>query len=252
MKKIFFWALPPTLMIAALLAGLELLSRQGWIAPYLLPAPSQVGAALLENAPDLKTAFLATTRATAAGLLISLLAGQLLALLLTLSAFTRRALFPFAVFFQTVPIIAIAPLLVIWFGFGEPTVRASAAIVSFFPILSNALIGLESARREHLELFAVWHASKWQTLVKLQIPSSLRTSFAGFRVAAGLAVVGALVGEFVGGGGLGSLIDSARTQQRTDLVFACVILSALLGLVFIGAVLLLEFLVQKWRPFNES
>lgn len=252
MKRLIFWTLPPLLLVGSVLGTLELLARTGWVAPFLFPAPTQILAAAFEFGQDLTPALLATARATLMGLLMSFFAGQGLALLLSLSDFSRRALYPFAVFFQTVPIIAIAPLLVIWFGFGEPTVRASAAIVSFFPILSTALTGLASARREHLELFAVLGSSKVQTLVKLQIPASLRTSFAGLRVAAGLAVVGALVGEFVGGGGLGAIIDSARTQQRTDLVFACVILSAALGLVFIGAVFLLEVLIQKWRPFNES
>jgi NitT/TauT family transport system permease protein len=252
MKKSFAAVFPPLFFVTIVLALTEFLVRSEIVPAFLVPSPSQVFTTFLEFLPDLTTALIGTARATLLGLLMSFLIGQGLALLLSLSDFARRALFPFAVFFQTVPIIAIAPLLVIWFGFGEPTVRASAAIVSFFPILSNALVGLESSRREYLELFQVIGGSKMQTLLKLQIPSSVRASFAGLRIAAGLAVVGALVGEFVGGGGLGSLIDSARTQQRVDLVFACVILSALLGLVLIGIVFVLEFLVQKWRPFHES
>lgn len=251
--KTWIWRMaPPGVFLAALVLVLEFVVRAGGVAPYILPAPSQVAHAFSEFYPELQTAFGATFTATLIGLGISILLGQGLALGLSVSPFLRRALFPIAVFFQTVPIIAIAPLLVIWFGFGQPTVRASAAIVAFFPILSNALVGLQSTSRESLELFQILGATKFQTLLRLRIPSGLRATLAGLRVAAGLAVVGALVGEFVGGGGLGSLIDSARTQQRVDLVFACVVSSALLGLIFVAAVALLERLILSWRPFFES
>lgn len=252
LSRFLFRGLPPVLLLLLTGGLLELSVRLGWVESFLVPAPTEVGAAFVEFAPELAVAIRGTAVATLGGLLISLLAGQTLAFALTLFPMGRRAVYPFAVFFQTVPIIAIAPLLVIWFGFGAPTVTASAAIVSFFPILSNAMSGLDSVRREHLELFQVYGAGRLPILLKLQAPSGLRASFAGLRIAAGLAVVGALVGEFVGGGGLGALIDSGRTQQRVDLVFACVILSAVLGLVLIGIVLVLEFFVQRWRPFDES
>ncbi len=242
---------PPLMFLGGVIVVLEVVVRGGVVAAYLLPAPSQVLSAAWEFRADLGAALVSTTRATLCGLFLSLGLGLGLALLLNLSSFMRRALFPIAVFFQTVPIIAVAPLLVIWFGYGEPTVRASAAIVAFFPILSNALVGLDSAARGHLELFQVLRASRLQTLWKLQIPSGLRAFFAGLRVAAGLAVVGALVGEFVGGGGLGSLLDSARTQQRVDLVFACIMLSAALGLLLVGAFFLVEYWICRWRPFYE-
>ncbi|MBX2995995.1 MAG: ABC transporter permease [Bdellovibrionaceae bacterium] len=252
MKRFLIWVWPAFAFLILMGGVVEAVVRWDIVPSYLLPAPSQVFEAMIENREDLAQALGGTWLATAQGLLIGLILGQGLALLLNLFGFLKRALFPIAVFFQTVPIIAIAPLIVIWFGFGSPTVRASAAIVCFFPILSNALVGLESAKRELLELFRVLGASRWQTLVRLQIPSSFRTNIAGLKVAAGLAVVGAIVGEFVGGGGLGSLIDSARTQQRTDIVFACVILSSLLGLLLVGLVSLLERALCAWRPFNEN
>lgn len=252
MKRFLIWVWPAFAFLILMGGVVEAVVRWDIVPSYLLPAPSQVFEAMIENREDLAQALGGTWLATVQGLLIGLILGQGLALLLNLFGFLKRALFPIAVFFQTVPIIAIAPLIVIWFGFGSPTVRASAAIVCFFPILSNALVGLESAKRELLELFRVLGASRWQTLVRLQIPSSFRTNIAGLKVAAGLAVVGAIVGEFVGGGGLGSLIDSARTQQRTDIVFTCVILSSLLGLLLVGLVSLLERALCAWRPFNEN
>lgn len=252
MRRFLTWVWPAVLFLMILGGAAEALVTGGFVPAYLIPPPSQVLQAMIENREDLVGALSGTWMATVQGLLIGLILGQGFALLLNLFGFLKRALFPIAVFFQTVPIIAIAPLLVIWFGFGSPTVRASAAIVCFFPILSNALVGLESSKRELRELFRVLGASRWQTLVRLQIPSSFRTNIAGLKVAAGLAVVGAIVGEFVGGGGLGALIDSARTQQRTDLVFACVILSSLLGLLLVGVVSLLERALCAWRPFNEN
>ena len=252
MKRLLIWLWPALLFLGLIAVTLEILVQTQALPSYLVPAPSQIFLAMVENYEDLAQALWGTWSATVQGLLLGLLFGQSLALLLNLFGFLKRALFPIAVFFQTVPIIAIAPLIVIWFGFGSPTVRASACIVCFFPILSNALIGLESPRRELKELFQVLGASRLQTLLRLQIPSSFRTNIAGLKVAAGLAVVGAIVGEFVGGGGLGALIDSARTQQRVDLVFACVILSSILGLILVGLVSMLERALCWWRPFNES
>ena len=155
---------------------------------------------------------------------------------LSSSDLARRAFYPYAVFFQTVPIISIAPLLVIWFGFGQPTVIASAAIVSVFPIIASTLLGLKSTEPSLLDLFKLYTASNRQTLWMLKIPFALPQIFSGLRIASGLAVVGAIVGEFIGGGGLGSVVDAARTQQKIDRVFAAVLISSLLGVVLVGAV----------------
>ena len=120
-------------------------------------------------------------------------------------------------------------MLVIWFGFGGPAVIAAATIVSFFPILASTLQGLESTPIAAIELFKLYQATKFELYLKLKIPYAIPWIYNGLRIAMGLAVVGALVGEFIGGGGLGSFIDSARTQQRTDLVFAAVLGSCGIG-----------------------
>jgi len=147
-----------------------------------------------------------------------------------------------------VPIISIAPLLVIWFGFGQPTVIASAAIVSVFPIIASTLLGLKSTEPALIDLFTLYSASARQMLLMLKIPFALPQIFSGLRIASGLAVVGAIVGEFIGGGGLGSVVDSARTQQRIDRVFAAVLISALLGAVLVGAVNLISALtLGSWH-----
>lgn len=219
------------------------------VPDYLLPTPTQVVATFQELRADFVGAFLSTLSSTLWGFLVSLVLGVAMACLFSLSPWLKRAFLPFAVFFQTVPIIAIAPLMVIWFGFGEPTVRASAMIVSFFPILASLMTGLDLIEAQWLELFRVYKASQWQVLLKLKIPLALPSFFNGLRVGVGLAVIGAIVGEFVGGGGLGGLIDSARTQQRPDIVFAAVFLCSVLGLFLVSVVNLVMDLVLKWRPF---
>ncbi len=240
---------PPLLLLIFLGLFFELLVQQGLIPSYLLPAPTHVFQTAWELRQDLSTAFLSTLAMSFAGLLISSVLGFVLSLLLSSSQILKRAFLPLAIFFQTVPIVSVAPLMVIWFGFGQPTVLASAIVVSFFPILANGLTGLASVNPELVEVFKLYRASPWQILLQLRIPSSLPYFFAGLRVSAGLAVIGAIVGEFVGGGGLGSLIDAARTQQRVDIVFAAVILSSLLGIFLIGFINLLSIGLLRFRPY---
>jgi len=138
---------------------------------------------------------------------------------------------------------------VIWFGFGQPTVRASAFIVSLFPILANTLAGLQQTDPQLRELFTLYKPSAFTTICKLQIPSALPVILAGLRIAVGLSVSGAIVGEFIAGGGLGSLIDSARTQQRVDLVFSGVLMSSLLALALIFGIDLATKLLLGNRPY---
>ena len=219
---------------------LELLTRFNFVPSYLLPAPTAVFQSWIENFSDYRQAFVSTLVSSFLGLFLSGVLGILLALLFSISERVRRLVLPICVFFQTVPVIAIAPLLVIWFGFGQPTVVVSSMIVSFFPILANALLGLESVPVGQSELFYLMKATRIQKLFKLQLPFSVPHIIGGFQIATGLAVVGAIVGEFVGGGGLGGLIDSARTQQKIEMVFGAVILSSLLGLFLIECLKILS------------
>jgi NitT/TauT family transport system permease protein len=228
--------LPPLLPLLLSVGVAESAVRMGWIPAYLLPAPSEVIDSLIDDRAELALAAWATLSSALTGLLLSFVAGTFFAIALSSSDLARRAFYPYAVFFQTVPIISIAPLLVIWFGFGQPTVIASAAIVSVFPIIASTLLGLKSTEPALLDLFKLYAASNRQTLWMLKIPFALPQIFSGLRIASGLAVVGAIVGEFIGGGGLGSVVDAARTQQRVDRVFAAVLISALLGVVLVGAV----------------
>ncbi len=235
------------LVLFLLLLIAECALRTLAVPDYLLPLPSQVFQTFWEAKADLWDALWETSSHTFVGLLLSFAGGILLAILISLSAWLRAGILPLAMFFQTVPIIAIAPMLVIWFGFGAPTVIAAATIVSFFPILASTLQGLESTPKSAIELFQLYNASKFEVYHKLKIPFAIPWIFNGLRIAMGLGVVGSLVGEFIGGGGLGSLIDSARTQQRTDLVFAAVLGSCALGWLLTSLLdVSKRFFLKRW------
>jgi len=245
--------LPPLLPLLVSMGVFELAVRSGWLPSYLIPAPSEVMRSLIDDRVELAVAAWATLSAASAGLLLSFTTGTLFAIALSSSDLARRAFYPYAVFFQTVPIISIAPLLVIWFGFGQPTVIASAAIVSVFPIIASTLLGLKSTEPALIDLFTLYSASARQMLYMLKIPFASPQIFSGLRIASGLAVVGAIVGELIGGGGLGSVVDSARTQQRIDRVFAAVLISALLGAVLVGAVNLISALtLGSWHTSERK
>ena len=244
--------LPAWLFLTAILVVWETVVAWGWVASYLLPAPSDIWVTTIDLWPELWSATLSTLTSILWGLGASLCIGVSLAIGFFLVPLLRRAVLPFCVFFQTVPIIAIAPLLVIWFGFGETTVRASAFIVSLFPILANTLTGLQETDPHLRELFRLYKPSRWKTIVKLQIPSAIPYILAGLRIAVGLATIGAIVGEFIAGGGIGNLIDSARTQQRVDLVFSGVLASSLLALLLVVSIDLLSRLLMGRRPYTRS
>ncbi len=240
-KKMFLSArwqnfLPPLIPLIVAVAGAEVIVKIGLVKPFILPPPSLVAQSFLQDWQELAEAFMSTATAACVGLAMSFAFGTLIAIVLSLSLFIRKAFYPYAIFFQTVPIVSIAPLLVIWFGFGQPTVIASSFIVSIFPIVASTLLGLQSTDKALVDLFRLYSASRFDYLWRLKIPFALPQVFSGLRIASGLAVIGAIVGEFIGGGGLGSVVDAARTQQRVDKVFAAVILSSLLGLVFVGVI----------------
>jgi NitT/TauT family transport system permease protein len=241
--------LPSLIVILIALAIWQGLSFFEVIPSFLISSPRAIGETYLELKNDYVTAAQSTLLNSAMGFLASLLVAYSSALLLTRFRVLQQAFMPFAIFFQTIPVIAIAPLLVIWFGFGEPTVRACAMIVSFFPIFANSLTGLSSVDPGLLELFQAYGANRRKVLFSLQIPSSLQSLYSGLLVAAGLSVIGAIVGEFIAGGGLGGMIDSARTQQRVDIVLGAILLSSALGVGFVSLIRWTFRKLLKWRPF---
>ena len=251
--KIIRAALPPLIPFVAITASIEFLVRGGVIRGFLLPAPSAVFLAIWNDWDELARAMLTTSASALIGFVLSTLAGIAVAVLLSSSRWVQRAFYPYAVFFQTVPIVAIAPLLVIWFGYGMKTVIASAFVVSIFPVIANTLTGILSTDPALRDLFQLYGASPTVTLFKLRFPAALPQILTGLRVASGLAVIGAIVGEFIGGGGLGSVVDVARTQQRIDKVFAAVLLASLLGLALFGLINLISAVtLRRWHASEQA
>lgn len=236
-------------VIAAIWEGL---CAYGFFSPYLVASPIEIFICLANDWRELLYGLCMTAICAVGGFCFSVWMGTLFAVMMISWNWAYRAFYPLAVIFQTVPIIAVAPLLVIWFGYGFPTVMSAAFLASIFPVIMATLTGLETASPQLRDLFTLYGASKRDRLFKLLFPMALPTLATGLRIAAGLAVIGTIVGEFVGGGGLGSVIDSARAQQRLDRVFAAVGLASLLGALAISVIdRLNRFAMRYWSPEGE-
>ncbi|MED5369849.1 MAG: ABC transporter permease [Myxococcota bacterium] len=245
-------------MRALLPAVVAVLMVLGWWAlsltqpEILLPGPGAVLSAMWASKAQLAQATWQTTRASLVGLLLGSGVGIAGAVLFLRSRWLERALYPYALFLQTLPIIAIAPLLVVWLGYGQPVAVTTAAIVSFFPILSSANAGLRSPERSELELMRLYGATWTQTLLKLRVPRALPTLLAGYRSAVGLSVIGAIVGEFVGSNGLppslGFLVLSSARSADTALTFGAVFCSAALaGVLFLAVRGVEKLAIGRWH-----
>ena len=249
MRKTSLKVILPILAFVAIVSVWELLVRVKWINPFILPSPSQIYQSLIEDRAELWSALGYTAASVGISFSLSILIGIASAIIVFSSETILYAFYPYTIFFQTVPIIAIAPLLVIWFGYGIPAVVASGFIVSVFPVVASTLTGLMSADPALKDLFLLYRASRLQSMWKLYLPSSLPFILNGLRISGGLAVIGTIVGEFLGGIGVGSIIDVARAQQRIDKVFAAVLLASGLGLILIKLIDLLSFvLLKNWHP----
>jgi len=249
-RRFFKLVLPPAISFIGVAILAELLIRGFNVSSFLLPTPSSILQATVHpvHRGPLLAALGTTAAAACSGFALSAIIGITAAILLSASRWVERAFYPFALFFQTVPLIAIAPLLVIWTNTSLQAVIASAFIVSIFPVIASSLSGLLSVDPALRDLFRLYRAGPIATLWKLRLPSALPQILTGLRVAAGLAVVGAIVGEFFAGGGLGIFLQTALKEQRTDLIFAAVLMAALLGLSLFGAVNLTGyFLLRRWH-----
>jgi NitT/TauT family transport system permease protein len=227
------------------------------IQPYLLPGPLDVSTAVAANLPMLVNAASLTAQAALSGFLLSFVVGFLVAVLFSQSRIAERSLYPYAIFLQTVPIVAIAPLILLWIGHGLVGVIVVAFIISLFPIIANTTAGLTSVDAELLDLFALNEASRWQVLIKLQVPHAVPAMLTGARISCGLSVIGAIVGEiFAGYGtdfGLGYLILMTNAQSKTPYLFASVLFSTTLGLIFFGAVAgLSRTVLDRWGGRDNS
>ena len=245
--------LAPLALIALLLGGWELACRLVPLPELVLPRPGRVAAVLAEELASGR--LLRHLAVTAGEMVMGLAAGAAFALpvgaLLAESPALRRLAHPYLVASQVVPKLALAPLFLLWFGFGMRSIIVITALVCFFPLLENTVTGLGRVDASRLELFRMLRASRWQTLLRLRLPAGLPVILAGFRVAVVLALVGAVVGEFIGASrGLGALIIAAQGSMDTPLMFAVLVLVSVLGLLAYQGTLLIER--RLLRPYLQA
>jgi len=246
-RVLLLW-LPPLALVAAAVASWEAYVQVSGISPVTLPAPSRVLDASYGNRSDLWDHSLITLYEAVVGLAVSVSLGVLLALLVDASGLLRRALYPLLVTSQTIPIVAIAPLLVLWFGFDLTPKIVVVTLYTFFPITVAFASGLASTDREALVLMHTLGASRVQTLRALRIPQALPYLFTGLRIAVTYAIIGAVFGEWSGAReGLGIYMLLMKNSFRTDMVFAAIGVTSALSLLLFLFVGLLERLVVRWR-----
>lgn len=253
LQRITIWLGPPLGLFLFVLLCWQLATSLFQIPAYLFPSPLQVFQAAKEQRHDLIRALMITGSAAGLGFISSLLAGFLVSLAFSQSPLIRRSCYPYAIFLQTVPIVAIAPLIINWFGFGFWSVVIVSFIIGLFPIITNATTGMLAVDKRFLELFEIYNASRWQILWRLRVPNCVPFLVAGAKTSSGLSVIGAIVGEFfVGFGsdshGLGYYITLASGQLKTDVLFAAVLTCTLLGLtVFVLVNVVSQAVLQRWN-----
>ena len=224
-----------TLLGLACLAAWEAAVRVGHTSPLVLPAPSVVVQSLWQGLSNgyLWPHIAHTLTEVVLGLLLGATMGFTGGVLLGESACLRGVLMPYVVISQVVPKLALAPLFIVWFGFGTLPTVVMTALICFFPLLENTATSVQQVDANKLELFRMLRASRWQTLWRLKLPAGLPNIMAGLRVAVVLAWVGAVVGEFMGASrGLGALIIGAQGSMDTPLMFAVLTVITVLGLAF--------------------
>ncbi len=223
------------------------------IEHYILPKPTDVIAAAIKDWALLSAAIQITIAESVTGFLLSALVGISLSVLLASSKILERSIYPYAIVLQSMPVVAVAPIVVIWFGAGYNSIVIISFLIGFFPIISNTLMGLNSVDKNMDELFTLYNASKWQKMWKLRLPSALPYIMTGLKISSTLSIVGAIVGEYVAGigggkGGLGYAITVAAIQVKTSYLFACGIAAAILGIIFYLLVSMFSnFMLRSWH-----
>lgn len=246
--------LAPTLLLAGLVATWQLAASTDAIAdalgiePFLFPSPAEIATALWEDRSLLAENAWVTLREIVFGLAIAIVAGLGFAVVLHLSETLRLAFYPLLIASQTIPILVIAPILVIWFGFGITPKLAIVALICFFPVTVNTLDGLRRVDPDAVRMMRTLDASRGQILRRVEAPAALPSAFSGARIAAVIAPIGAVFAELSGSSeGLGHMIVQANAQYRVDTMFAAVVVLSAIALVLFGLIALAERRVAAWR-----
>jgi NitT/TauT family transport system permease protein len=241
------WAYPAgSLLICVLIWDLSV--RLFDVPSYLVPAPEAVAQLLYQRFPFLLAHAWVTTLETVLGFLLSIAVGVPLALAIVWSRLIERSVYPILVLSQAVPKVALAPLLLVWLGFGMNTKVVVSVLIAFFPIVISMVVGLRSVPQEMVDLGRSMGLGALQMFLKIRLPHALPSLFGGLKVAITLAVVGAVVGEFVGADrGLGYLVLLASGQLQMDIMFAAIVLLVVIGVALFGIVQQIERLVLPWH-----
>lgn len=238
-----------------LILGWEIAVIAGDVPAYIVPRPSEIGAAFVQHAGDLAAALSVTLQVTLAALTLAALTGGLIALGLAQSRLAERVFFPYAIFLQVTPIVTIAPFVIIWVENVFLVLLILAWMAAIFPIISNTLLGLKSVDANLKDLFRLYGASRWQTIRRLMIPSALPYFLGGLRIAGGLALIGTVVAEMVAGTsgartGLASRLVEASYRLELAIALGCFVLLSAAGLALYLA---LDFVSKRLlRNWHES
>ena len=246
--------LPPVGVLVLVLLW-ETLARVGGISPFVLPAPSSVAHSFwvgLRNGVYLQHAMW-TAIESLSGFVLAMVAGITLGALVAEVRFLERALYPFLVALQAMPKVALAPLVIIWLGYGIGSKILLAALLGFFPVLINTIAGLKSCDSGKVDVMRALAASRWQVFRMVKLPNAMPFVFAGANVAASFVVLGAVTGEFLGAKqGLGTLILLANNELDTAQIFAILIMLGLLGFVLFASVRFAQRRLLSWAPLEAS
>ena len=243
----------PLILVVAIFVLWDVVIRLFRIPPYLIPAPWDVARMLVAEWPRLWRESLYTGYATLGGFGLSILLGIPIAMLIAYSRLVESYVYPLLVFSQSVPKIAIAPLFVVWFGFGIFPKVISAFLLGFFPVVVATVMGFKSMEPEMIDLARSMRASRLQMFLKFSLPQALPSIFSGLKVSATLAVVGAVVGEFVGSNsGIGYVLQIANGNFDLPLMFAALFVLSMMGVILFATVDLVEKLMIPWHQSRRA
>lgn len=240
---------PAVLLTAVLLVIWEAIIRLFSVPTFVLPAPTAIVQSLIENRKQLAVAAQATSLEVLFGFVLAAVTGVLVAIVIVRFDRFGRALYPLVVLFQNVPKVALAPIFILWFGYGIAPKILLIVVIAFFPVAIDMLAGLQSVEPSFVSLMRSVGASRDKILLRVRIPHSLPHLMAGLKVAITFSVIGAIVGEFAGANqGLGYVIQFASTQLDTPLIFAALVVVSVLGLAFYYVVEFAERMLVPWAP----
>ncbi|WP_026894976.1 ABC transporter permease [Clostridiisalibacter paucivorans] len=238
----------PVVFFAFLLLIWQLIVDKGIIARYILPTPKDIFITLIEILPEIKIHIFTTVYEALLGFFISIVFAMVLAIIMDNVRIVKRALYPLLVISQTIPIIALAPLFILWFGFGKLPKIIVVVLVCFFPIIVSMLQGLESVDEDMINLLKSMGASKIQIFKMVKFPGAIVSFFSGLRIAATYSIMGAVIGEWLGGKtGIGVYMIRVKNSFALDKFFAAIVIIVILSITVFKVISLIEYIAMPWK-----